>query len=401
MIVITSYKRFENETDEELIYRICEDKEQIGSWQNVANIINELTGNDFGESTYRKKYQAFKKMLEANQSKFVDSEAQLKEIEIQKRELQKERNKLYATKTEYSRQIRQQSRFELFYENVANEISLYDVPNFRYIDTLNQKNEYILSIADIHAGANFVTETNDYSFEEITKRFEKLYTDVVNFVLDKNISNLKVLCMGDDIQGILRLSDLQLNESSVVKATVFVAKTIARFLNDLSEYCFIDYYHCPTSNHSQTRPLGTKASEIASEDVEYVICNYIKDVLVNNSRIIPHMNFGYEYIEIPIFDFKTIAMHGHTINNIDNVLKDLTYHKKTFYTTVFLAHYHAAKMGTVGEMSDTDCEVIVCPSFVGSCPYSEKLMKGAKPSCCIYGYDKKYGHVETYKFILN
>lgn len=401
MITITSYKRFENETDEELIYRICEDKEQIGSWQNVANIINKLTGNDFGESTYRKKYQAFKKMLEANQSKFVDSEAQLKEIEIQKRELQKERNKLYATKTEYSRQIRQQSRFELFYENVANEISLYDVPNFRYIDTLNQKNEYILSIADIHAGANFVIETNDYSFEEITKRFEKLYTDVVNFVLDKNISNLKVLCMGDDIQGILRLSDLQLNESSVVKATVFVAKTIARFLNDLSEYCFIDYYHCPTSNHSQTRPLGTKASEIASEDVEYVICNYIKDVLVNNSRIIPHMNFGYEYIEIPIFDFKTIAMHGHTINNIDNVLKDLTYHKKTFYTTVFLAHYHAAKMGTVGEMSDTDCEVIVCPSFVGSCPYSEKLMKGAKPSCCIYGYDKKYGHVETYKFILN
>jgi hypothetical protein len=401
VITITSYKRFENETDEELIYRICEDKEQIGSWQNVANIINKLTGNDFGESTYRKKYQAFKKMLEANQSKFVDSEAQLKEIEIQKRELQKERNKLYATKTEYSRQIRQQSRFELFYENVANEISLYDVPNFRYIDTLNQKNEYILSIADIHAGANFVTETNDYSFEEITKRFEKLYTDVVNFVLDKNISNLKVLCMGDDIQGILRLSDLQLNESSVVKATVFVAKTIARFLNDLSEYCFIDYYHCPTSNHSQTRPLGTKASEIASEDVEYVICNYIKDVLVNNSRIIPHMNFGYEYIEIPIFDFKTIAMHGHTINNIDNVLKDLTYHKKTFYTTVFLAHYHAAKMGTVGEMSDTDCEVIVCPSFVGSCPYSEKLMKGAKPSCCIYGYDKKYGHVETYKFILN
>lgn len=401
MDVITTYKRFENETDEELIYRICKDKDQIGSWQNVANIINELTGNDFGESTYRKKYQAFKKMLEANQSKFVDSEAQLKEIEIQKRELQKERNKLYATKTEYSRQIRQQSRFELFYENVANEISLYDVPNFRYIDTLNQKNEYILSIADIHAGANFVTETNDYSFEEITKRFEKLYTDVVNFVLDKNISNLKVLCMGDDIQGILRLSDLQLNESSVVKATVFVAKTIARFLNDLSEYCFIDYYHCPTSNHSQTRPLGTKASEIASEDVEYVICNYIKDVLVNNSRIIPHMNFGYEYIEIPIFDFKTIAMHGHTINNIDNALKDLTYHKKTFYTTVFLAHYHAAKMGTVGEMSDTDCEVIVCPSFVGSCPYSEKLMKGAKPSCCIYGYDKKYGHVETYKFILN
>ena len=323
-----------------------------------------------------------------------------KELEVQRRQLEKERQKLYATKTEYSRQVRQQSRFELFYENVTRELNEYDVPEFIGLNYSEQMKSYVLAIADIHAGANFITETNEYSFEEVTRRFNKLFNDVVCFVKEKNINSLKIICLGDDIQGILRLSDLQLNESSVVKATVFVAKTIAHFLNELSAYCYIDYHHCPTSNHSQSRPLGTKASEIASEDVEYVICNYIKDVLVNNNRISVHTNFGYEYIEIPIFDFKAIAMHGHTINNIDNALKDLTYHKKTFYTTVFLAHYHAAKMGTVGEMSDTDCEVIVCPSFVGSCPYSDKLMKGAKPSCCIYGYDEKYGHTETYKIFL-
>ena len=36
MFVITSYKRFDGETEEELILRICEDKEQIGSWEDVA-----------------------------------------------------------------------------------------------------------------------------------------------------------------------------------------------------------------------------------------------------------------------------------------------------------------------------------------------------------------------------
>ena len=91
METITTYKRYNGESDEELIYRICENKDQIGSWQDVANIINELTGNDYGESTYRKKYQAFRKMLDANQSKFVDSNAQLKEIEIQKRELDRKK----------------------------------------------------------------------------------------------------------------------------------------------------------------------------------------------------------------------------------------------------------------------------------------------------------------------
>lgn len=398
-------KRMKNETEEQYLWRIGQliDSGKIENWKTINDIVNTELGIEEeswrDESSFRKRYQAGKKFYENCFSKMKSNEYSDK-LEEQRRELEKQRQKLNATKVEYTRQVRQQSRFELFYENVASEINELEVPEFLGVSYSENDKEYILTIADIHAGAEFITETNEYSFDEISRRFDKLFNDTVYFIKEHRLTSIKVLCLGDDIQGILRLSDLQLNESSVVKATVFVAKTIANFLNELSAYCYINYYHSPTSNHSQIRPLGTKASELASEDVEYIICNYIKDVLVNNERISVHTNFGYEYIEIPIFNFKTIAMHGHTINNIDNALKDLTYHKKTFYTTVFLAHYHAAKIGTVGEMSDTDCEVIVCPSFVGSCPYSNKILKGAKPSCCIYGYDEKYGHTETYKVFL-
>ena len=402
---MNDFKKLENETEEQYLWKIGRliDSGKVTSWSSINDIVNKELGIDEDkwrdESSFRKRYQAAKKFYDGCFSKMEPDEYSDK-LEEQYRRMEKQRQKLYATKTEYTRQIRQQSRFELFYENIANEINTFDVPEFIGFDYSTNKKEYVLSIADIHAGANFITETNKYSFEEITKRFNKLFNNTVGFIKEHNLKCIKVLCLGDDIQGILRLSDLQLNESSVVKATVFVAKTIANFLNELSKYCYIDYYHCPTSNHSQIRPLGTKASEIASEDVEYIICNYIKDILANNERIIVNTNFGYEYIEIPIFNFKTIAMHGHTIKNIDNVLKDLTYHKKTFYTTVFLAHYHAAKTGVVGEIFDTDCEVIVCPSFIGSCPYSNSLLKGAKPSCCVFGYDEQYGHTETYKFFL-
>ena len=51
------YKRFENESDDELIYRVTGDKEQIGSWKDVADVLNELLGTDYGESTFRKKRQ--------------------------------------------------------------------------------------------------------------------------------------------------------------------------------------------------------------------------------------------------------------------------------------------------------------------------------------------------------
>jgi hypothetical protein len=400
-----NFKKLENETEEQYLWKIGQlvDSGKVDSWASINDIVNKELGIDEDrwrdESSFRKRYQAAKKFYDGCFSK-MEPEEYSNRLEEQCRELEKQRQKLYATKTEYTRQVRQQSRFELFYENVADEIKELVVPEFIGINHSVNNKEYIISIADIHAGANFVTETNKYSFEEIINRFNKLLNHSINFVCEHQLNSIKVLCLGDDVQGILRLSDLQLNESSVVKATVFVAKTIANFLNELSKYCYIEYYHAPTSNHSQLRPLGTKASEIASEDVEYIICNYIKDVLVNNDRITVNTNFGYEYIEIPVFDFKTIAMHGHTVKNIDNALKDLTYHKKTFYTTVFLAHYHAAKMGVVGEMSDTDCEVIVCPSFIGSCPYSNSLLKGAKPSCCIFGYDEQYGHTETYKIFL-
>ena len=402
---MNKFKKLDNETEEQYLWKIGQlvDSGKIDSWASVNDIVNKELGIDEDkwrdESSFRKRYQAAKKFYDGCFSK-MESDEYSDKLEEQRREIEKQRQKLYATKTEYTRQVRQQSRFELFYENVANEIKILEVPEFVDLSYSKNNKEYILTIADIHAGANFVTETNKYSFEEVAKRFNKLLNDTIVFVEEHHLSCIKVLCLGDDIQGILRLSDLQLNESSVVKATVFIAKTIASFLNELSKYCYINYYHCPTSNHSQIRPLGTKASEVASEDVEYIICNYIKDVLINNNRITINTNFGYEYIEVPIFDFKTIAMHGHTIKNIDNALKDLTYHKKTFYTTVFLAHYHASKMGVVGEMSDTDCEVIVCPSFIGSCPYSDSLLKGAKPSCCIFGYDEQYGHTETYKIFL-
>ena len=37
-----NYSRKENESDEELIYRVCSDKDLIGSWQDVADILNSV-----------------------------------------------------------------------------------------------------------------------------------------------------------------------------------------------------------------------------------------------------------------------------------------------------------------------------------------------------------------------
>lgn len=77
---MTKYKRLDGESDDELIYRVCQDKELIGTWNDVKDILNELLNADYGESAYRKKYQSFEKMFSANQNRFLNSDERLIEL---------------------------------------------------------------------------------------------------------------------------------------------------------------------------------------------------------------------------------------------------------------------------------------------------------------------------------
>ena len=409
-IDIDLLKRLDDESELKYLWRIDgyirEGKFQ--NWKEVTPLVNKELYDDetdyCEESAFRKKCKYARDFFEAGVFDTYREDAYFKELEVQKREIAKERQKLYSTKVEYTRNIRHQSRFELFYENIKDAITTLPLPEF-HADTVNtsakNEKEHLLAISDIHYGANFKSENNFYSTNEAEYRFNKLLKKTIDYVNEHNVNKMNVLTLSDDIQGILRITDLQLNETTVVQAVVEVSRLIATFLNELSAYCKIEYYHTPTSNHSQTRPLCTKASELGDEDVEYIIGNYIKDMLALNKRINVHLNFGKNYIKIPIFNFNSIALHGHTVKNIDTALSDLSMLHRTFYDFCFVGHYHSSKEIISNEACINDTEVLVCPSFIGSDPYSDSLMKGSKAACKIYVFDKYEGHTETYKLQLN
>lgn len=400
---MTEYKRFEGETDEELIYRITGEKDKIGSWQGVADILNELLGTEYTESKFRKQRQAFDKMFSANQSKFSNDKAHLAELDKKLEEIRKERVKLQTVNIERNRIDKAESRQEMYYQYVGNAIQSLPIPEFCPLFSNDRNNiEYLVTLADIHYGAKFKSENNEYSPDIAKGRLEYLSSRLVSFIEEHKLRKINIVSLGDMLQGVIRLSDLKINDSSVVRATVEVSRLIALFLNEISAYAMVKYYHSPTANHTQIRPLGTKASEIADEDLEYVIGNYIKDLCANNNRITVHLaDEGKQYIEIPIFDYEIVAMHGHQIKNIGTSIKDLSMLRRSFIDYLILGHFHNGKEIPSSESCCYDTEVLVSPSFVGSDPYSDSIMKGAKASVKIYGFDEIYGHTETHKIILN
>ena len=400
------YNRLNNESDKELINRICSEKNKIGSWQDVADIINSILGTTFTESKYRKNFRLYSEGYNDSQNKSIQEHNF--ELEKKLNEIKKERIKLQTLNAERNKIDRIEARKELYYEQIGNMITTLEPPvfndwepNIAQIEE-DHKEEYLLTIADIHSGATFKTEYNEYSPAIMLDRFDELTQKTISFIKKHNCKVLHVVGLGDFIQGCIHMNDLKINDSTVVKATVQVSQAIAEFLNKISKYATIDYYHIISSNHSQMRYLGTKASELMGEDMEYIIGHYIKDSLSNNKNVDVYVDEeASDYKEFEIFGYRIIAMHGHQVKDVNTLLNTISSKRNEIIDYVILGHQHNHKVITGNDGCTYDTEVLVSPSFVGSDPFADSIMKGSKAAVMIYGFHEFEGHNETYKFILN
>lgn len=108
---------------------------------------------------------------------------------------------------------------------MAEAIQMLPNPDFKPLRVEDKSKGYMLSIADIHYNAVFKSVNNEYSPEICIERFQKLLSKTIVLIHRLGISKLKVVTLGDDIQGILRLTDVKLNDSAVVKAVVDISKS--------------------------------------------------------------------------------------------------------------------------------------------------------------------------------
>ena len=395
------YKRYEGETEDELIYRICSQKEQIGTWKEVRDILNNLLNYSYNESTYRKKYQYFNKLLYANSSKFADSEAQLETLREEKRELEKLKKQIQTEKIEYNKWLREEARDKLITEKIVNAINnqeKFDIPSPIIIDTIS-KREGLLCFGDEHVGTEFVVKglfgetINEYNLDVFYRRMSDLLTQTVKIIKKENIDILNIFSLGDFTDGVLRVSQLKNLKYGVVESTVLYANYISEWLNELSKYVKI-IFQTVQGNHSQLRLLDQVKGTFEHENMEMIVSNTIKYRLKDNPnfKYIDTMN-GMMINKICGFNF--VGIHGE-VKSMEQALKDyqLMYDIKIDY--LIAGHLHHSKSETIG----IDKEVINVPSIIGVDPYSIKLRKTSNAGATLLIISEEYGKEIEYSIKL-
>ena len=159
------YNRLPGETDEQLIYRITSDKDLIGTWQKVADILNEILNTNYTESKFRKQRQNFDKMFVSNQEVLTDNDEVLQEIKNERIALEKAKVQFRDERNEYRRILREEARKESYGDMLCRLLQEHVTrcpEHFKKKDVKPGNNDLIIHLTDIHYGIDSDNYFNKY-----------------------------------------------------------------------------------------------------------------------------------------------------------------------------------------------------------------------------------------------
>lgn len=406
-------KKLPSENEAQYIFRIGQAKQNNlidDTWEALSPILNRELGYEEedwkGSSAWRKRYRNYLEAYEQIFSKENFTESYLSSIQEHKRELAKEKIKVQTEKLEYNRWLREEARDELICERICQaikELPPLDIPNIlpaNVVGRIHGKREGCLLIADPHYGVDlkitglFGEVINEYSPEIFESRMWDLLTQVIDICQKEGFTSLNVYDLGDEVDGMLRVSQLFKLRYGVIESTVRYGRFITEWLNELSKYVYVKYQMVKDSNHCQLRMLNQPKNTFKDDNMSYIISEKLMDRLSNNPN--------FEFIQNPtgyIFDnlvgYNVFGFHGES-KNMEQAIKDFSKTYKVDIDFMVGGHKHHQNSSNIGIQSD----IISAPSIIGVDDYALSLNKTSDPGATLFVLEDGKGKVMEYNIKL-
>lgn len=328
---IVVYKRLENESDEELIYRVCTDKDNIGSWQDVASILNGILNTEYTESKFRKQYQAFQKMLSANEYKFLSDDNYLKEVQAQKDELYKIKRQVFDQRREYNKLLISDARADHLMERMvdaAEKLNTERPLNFNNYISCVSKKEAVLFCADWHYGMVTDNIWNQFNTSICKDRVIHLTKKVKEFVLLNKVNTIHLVFLGDMAHGSIHTTARVAAEEKTCDQIMQVSEILAQMINEISSSVNkVNVYSC-YGNHLRT--IQNKKESVHSDNMEKLIPWWLNWRLKDNTKVSIIESEFKEFTKLKVLGANICCVHG----DLDNI-KKLGVDVNTLFTKLY------------------------------------------------------------------
>lgn len=235
-------------------------------------------GNCFSASEVRKRMYGMKAIIEAierdGEESIRDADT-LSALDAKKIELQMERQKFYDQRNAFNRLIRERSRQEELNEILVEAVRSGNLPQLHYerFDIAPSDNDLLVSLNDIHYGANVSNFWNTYNSDVCLEMMCRYLDRIISIGETHRSENCVVWANGDEISGNIHQSIAVTNKENVIEQIKGVSELIAEFLAELSRHFNNVTFVSVAGNHSRIEPNKDRAliSERLDDLVEWYL----------------------------------------------------------------------------------------------------------------------------------
>ena len=322
-----------------------------------------------------------------------------------------ERQKMYDIQRKIRQDMREFSRTELICEHISKaikELPRIVMDNNVRISTQKEdiERDLVLGIADFHFGANFEVfglyndVVNKYDSSVFEQRMNRLSDEITDIVRKEEPDQLTVLIVGDMLDGLLRISQLQRLEYGVVDSAIKLAELLTYWFIVLERRINIPIrVYAVRGNHGEIRPLGTKAGQFPEENMERIIMHYLYARFANEKWIMIGTDDAPMFQVVDVCGYQILLTHGQSMN-IESMAKDSVNLYKQPIDMFVVGHLHKNQTFTSGIMPESNIYVERIPSMCGIDPYSQSKGYGAYSGATAILFEEGYGRKCIYPIIL-
>lgn len=362
-------ERFENENEEQFLWRIGQEKTNGTldmNWTEIADVMNKEFRDDVSEyrseAAYRKPFQQALRFWEAGVFKDYSQSDYIKDLQEQKHEIRKEKQKLFDERTAINKKLRDNARVEENLSYLERLIKQNGQSTFVNIENGVQPsdNDLFIALSDFHLGADNENYFGSYNSDIAKRRLEKYLTKISEIQQLHKSENAYVCLLGDIINGEIRHTVQLQNRENLIEQVQKASELISAFLYELSTMFANVYVNSVSGNHSRTSM--NKDEVLRNNRLDTLIPWYTKAKLSH----IKNISFCEDNIDPTISNWeirskKYLMVHGDYDSFSESGISKLVLLLGYKPEGIFYGHLHRCSYDSIA-----DVKIIRSGSFCGA-----------------------------------